>query len=244
MVTTRRQSLSARGPKQPSQGGWVRQPCEQKPPFTVGQLRKAIPAHCWQRSAWRSGAYLAVDVLLLAALVYASSFIDTAPVPTYVKWGLLWPLYWFFAGGVGTGCWVRGCCAVGGRLGAARRVAGRHGVWQGIRGRSLLLRRLPPFWRLDARVVYCMSPTSQLGGWPTALRQLPNPPAASHTLNYPHLRLTSLLALPLRSLATSAGTRPSPSPRWASLPAGNAASVYQYKCCMLRALLCHELSLG
>ena len=118
MVTTRRQSLAAR-PSQPrAEGGWVRQPCEQKPPFTVGQLRKAIPAHCWQRSAWRSGAYLALDVLLLAALVYASSFIDAAPVPSYVKWGLLWPLYWFFAGGVGTGCWVSsiggggggGCC--------------------------------------------------------------------------------------------------------------------------------------
>lgn len=103
MVTTRRQSLAAR---QPREAGWVRQPCEQKPPFTVGQLRKAIPAHCWQRSVVRSGAYLALDVLLLAALVYASSFIDAAPVPTYVKWGLLWPLYWFFAGGVGTGCWV------------------------------------------------------------------------------------------------------------------------------------------
>lgn len=177
MVTTRRQSLSARGPKQPSQGGWVRQPCEQKPPFTVGQLRKAIPAHCWQRSAWRSGAYLAVDVLMLAALVYASSFIDTAPVPTYVKWGLLWPLYWFFAGGVGTGCWVRGCCAVGGRLGAARRVA-RHAV-----AAHCLLRLLHPFWRVDTRVVYCISPNSQLGGWPTALRQLPQPlPAASHML--------------------------------------------------------------
>lgn len=107
MVTTRRQSLAARGEPR-REAGWVRQPCEQKPPFTVGQLRKAIPAHCWQRSAWRSGAYLLLDVLMLAALVYASSFIDAAPVPSYVKWGLLWPLYWFFAGGVGTGCWVRG----------------------------------------------------------------------------------------------------------------------------------------
>ncbi|PRW57598.1 fatty acid delta-12 [Chlorella sorokiniana] len=108
MVTTRRQSLAASGSRPRREAGWVRQPAEQKPPFTVGQLRKAIPAHCWQRSAWRSGAYLALDVLLLAALVYASSFIDAAPVPTYVKWGLLWPLYWFFAGGVGTGCWVIG----------------------------------------------------------------------------------------------------------------------------------------
>lgn len=67
-----------------------------KPPFTIGTLRKAIPAHCFERSALKSSAYLAVDVALVALLYVASTYIDPAPVPTWVKYGLLWPLYWFF----------------------------------------------------------------------------------------------------------------------------------------------------
>jgi hypothetical protein len=26
----------------------------QKPPFTLGQIRAAIPKHCWERAAWRA----------------------------------------------------------------------------------------------------------------------------------------------------------------------------------------------
>jgi hypothetical protein len=29
-----------------------------KPEFTIGTLRKAIPAHCFKRSLWRSFSYL------------------------------------------------------------------------------------------------------------------------------------------------------------------------------------------
>lgn len=59
-------------------------------------LRKAIPAHCWERSAVKSFAYLAVDLVLMAALYYSSTFIDSAPVPGWAKWLLLWPSYWFW----------------------------------------------------------------------------------------------------------------------------------------------------
>ncbi|EFN55499.1 hypothetical protein CHLNCDRAFT_48812 [Chlorella variabilis] len=86
--------------------GWVRQPVETKPAFSVGTLRKAVPAHCWQRSLWRSSAYLLADLAMLAALVYASTHIDAAPVPAAVRWLALWPAYWFFAGAVATGLWV------------------------------------------------------------------------------------------------------------------------------------------
>ncbi|GAB4823433.1 hypothetical protein N2152v2_010479 [Parachlorella kessleri] len=78
----------------------------EKPSFTVATLRAAIPKHCWERSALRSFAYLAVDLVLIAALYYASTFIDSAPVPTWVKWGVLWPAYWFWQGAVATGVWV------------------------------------------------------------------------------------------------------------------------------------------
>lgn len=62
------------------------------PPFTVGTLRKAIPPHCFERSLVRSLGYLIVDLLAVAALYYASTFIDRAPA--WLAWGLLWPAYW------------------------------------------------------------------------------------------------------------------------------------------------------
>ncbi|KAL4436995.1 hypothetical protein ABPG75_004134 [Micractinium tetrahymenae] len=105
MVQTRRQSLLVEAPPA-TEAGWVRQPADQKPLFSVATLRKAIPKHCWERSLLRSSAYLAADLAMLAALVYASFFIDAAPVPPAVRWLVLWPLYWYFAGAVATGVWV------------------------------------------------------------------------------------------------------------------------------------------
>ena len=78
----------------------------EKPDFTVGTLRKAIPPHCFERSLLRSSAYLGVDLLAVAALYFASTFIDQPAVPRWLAYGLLWPAYWFFQGAVGTGVWV------------------------------------------------------------------------------------------------------------------------------------------
>lgn len=83
--------------------GPARQPTA-KPPFTVGDLRRAIPAHCFERSVLRSSAYLVADLVAVAALYFASTFIDRAPA--LLAWGLLWPAYWFFQGAVCTGIWV------------------------------------------------------------------------------------------------------------------------------------------
>lgn len=85
-----------------------------KPPFTIGTLRKAIPAHCFERSALHSAAYLMVDVALVAALYVASTYIDPAPLPTWFKYTFLWPTYWFFQ--VGT-------CHVGALSRLLRRAA-------------------------------------------------------------------------------------------------------------------------
>jgi omega-6 fatty acid desaturase / acyl-lipid omega-6 desaturase (Delta-12 desaturase) len=82
-----------------------RQPIS-KPPFTIGSLRKAIPAHCFKRSLLRSSTYLIADLIMVAALYVASTFIDSAPGPSAVKWLVLWPLYWFLQGAVCTGVWV------------------------------------------------------------------------------------------------------------------------------------------
>lgn len=64
-----------------------------KPPFTLADIRRAIPAHCWEKSLLRSSAYLAVDVAVCALLWYAATFIPSAPTAAQF---VLWPLYWFW----------------------------------------------------------------------------------------------------------------------------------------------------
>jgi len=49
------------------------------PPFTVGSLRKAIPAHCWERSLLTSSKYLVCDLAMAAGLYYFSTLIPSAP---------------------------------------------------------------------------------------------------------------------------------------------------------------------
>ena len=82
-----------------------RQPTE-KPPFTVGTLRKAIPAYCFERSLVTSSAYLAADLAGVALLYYCTTFFGHASIPAAVRWGLLWPAYWVLQGAVCTGLWV------------------------------------------------------------------------------------------------------------------------------------------
>jgi hypothetical protein len=85
-------------------------PCTEKPKFTVGDLRRAIPAHCFERSAWKSSQYLLADLLAVTALVYFSTFIDRMPVPFLVR-AAMWGLYWFFQGAVCTGGSQQQCTA-------------------------------------------------------------------------------------------------------------------------------------
>lgn len=66
----------------------------EKPPFTIGTLRKAIPAHCFERSLLRSFAYLGVDLLLVGILFTVSQLIE-ARAPLWLA-AVAWPLYWFF----------------------------------------------------------------------------------------------------------------------------------------------------
>lgn len=74
-------------------------------PFTLQDVRSAIPAHCFQPNLWRSLAYFFQDLGLIA-LFYSLAiqversdfFASLGPV-----WGLLgqlvfWPLFWFIQG--------------------------------------------------------------------------------------------------------------------------------------------------
>ncbi|KAI7744818.1 hypothetical protein M8C21_020958 [Ambrosia artemisiifolia] len=75
-----------------------------KPPFTLADLKKAIPPHCFQRSMIRSFSYLAAD--LTAAFVFyylATTYIPYLPHPLPY---LAWPVYWFLEGCVFMGLWL------------------------------------------------------------------------------------------------------------------------------------------
>ncbi|KAJ4848309.1 hypothetical protein Tsubulata_003694 [Turnera subulata] len=77
-----------------------------KPPFTLATLKKAIPAHCFNRSLVRSFSYLAYDLSVCYTLFYiAKTFIPLLPTPlAYIAW----PMYWFIQGAFMTGIWVIG----------------------------------------------------------------------------------------------------------------------------------------
>jgi len=59
------------------------------PPFGLSDIRKAIPDRCFEKNTFKSFAYLAWDVLVVAALASGAFLAD--------QW-FLWPLYWFAQG--------------------------------------------------------------------------------------------------------------------------------------------------
>ncbi|XP_051131087.1 acyl-lipid omega-3 desaturase (cytochrome b5), endoplasmic reticulum-like [Andrographis paniculata] len=63
------------------------------PPFRIGDIRAAIPAHCWVKDPWRSCYYVVRDVAAAAALIAAALYFD--------RWtAAVWPVYWFAQGTV------------------------------------------------------------------------------------------------------------------------------------------------
>nr|GMC84352.1 delta(12)-fatty-acid desaturase FAD2-like [Ipomoea batatas] len=75
-----------------------------KPAFTVGEIKKAIPPHCFQRSVLRSFSYVVYDLIIASLLYYvATSYFHLLPQPLSY---LAWPLYWICQGCVLTGVWV------------------------------------------------------------------------------------------------------------------------------------------
>ncbi|CAI7926151.1 unnamed protein product [Closterium sp. NIES-53] len=59
------------------------------PPFTLSDLRNAIPKHCWVKSPMRSLSYFVRDFLIVFTLGAVALYFDS--------W-TLWPLYWFAQG--------------------------------------------------------------------------------------------------------------------------------------------------
>jgi len=68
----------------------------QPPPFTLEEVRRAIPAHCWEKNAARSVGYLIRDVLSVAALAaIAATVNDPAMWAAYalLQGTLFWGLF-------------------------------------------------------------------------------------------------------------------------------------------------------
>ncbi|KAF3325563.1 omega-6 fatty acid desaturase, endoplasmic reticulum isozyme 2-like protein [Carex littledalei] len=91
-------AVAQSGPKQ------IKKSPSEPPPFTLGQIKRAIPPHCFNRSVLRSFSYVVHDLLISSALLYlALNFIPTIPAPFHYA---AWPLYWAAQGCVLTGVWV------------------------------------------------------------------------------------------------------------------------------------------
>lgn len=75
-----------------------------KPPFTLGEVKKAIPPHCFKRSVIRSFSYVLYDLAIASLFFYlATAYIPILPRPlSYIAW----PLYWICQGCILTGVWV------------------------------------------------------------------------------------------------------------------------------------------
>ncbi|XP_077213571.1 omega-3 fatty acid desaturase, chloroplastic-like [Tasmannia lanceolata] len=59
------------------------------PPFGLGEIRSAIPKHCWVKDSWRSMSYVLRDIFVIFILMAFASYFDS--------WAI-WPLYWLAQG--------------------------------------------------------------------------------------------------------------------------------------------------
>ncbi|CAN6164063.1 unnamed protein product [Urochloa humidicola] len=75
-----------------------------KPPFTMADIKRAIPSHCFRRSALQSASYLLRDLAAVAALFYlALRVIPSLPAGSRLA---AWPLYWAAQGCALNSVWV------------------------------------------------------------------------------------------------------------------------------------------
>lgn len=89
------------------------------PNFTIKDVLGAIPAECFERSAFKSSLFVVQDFVLIAAFMYGASHIDAnlGSSGAYLggwaglaaKWAA-WSLYWVFTGFAFTGLWIIGKC--------------------------------------------------------------------------------------------------------------------------------------
>nr|XP_043619257.1 delta(12)-fatty-acid desaturase FAD2-like [Erigeron canadensis] len=90
--------------KKQSETQVIRRAPTSEPPFTLADIKKAIPPHCFERSLIRSFSYVIADLAAASLFYYlATTYIPQLPHPLpYVAW----PVYWYFQGCVFMGLWL------------------------------------------------------------------------------------------------------------------------------------------
>lgn len=77
------------------------------PDYNINQILKAIPKHCFERSAATGLYYVARDIVSLATVFYLTNkFVTPEYVPSKAVRAGLWALYTFVQGLFATGLWV------------------------------------------------------------------------------------------------------------------------------------------
>jgi omega-6 fatty acid desaturase / acyl-lipid omega-6 desaturase (Delta-12 desaturase) len=77
------------------------------PDYTIGDIHRAIPKHCFERSAARGLGYVARDVVSLAVTFYLTNKLVTPEfIPSTAVRAGLWAVYTVVQGLFGTGLWV------------------------------------------------------------------------------------------------------------------------------------------
>jgi len=78
------------------------------PKFTLPDIINAIPKHCFKRNLFKSLSHLASDLIIIALLAYAATYINNAETYQLPPWAtyILWPIYWYAQGSAMTGVWV------------------------------------------------------------------------------------------------------------------------------------------
>ena len=77
------------------------------PDFTIKEIRDAIPAHCYKRSAARGLGYVARDVVVLAGtFALFHNFVTPENIPSTPVRAALWAVYTILQGLTATGLWV------------------------------------------------------------------------------------------------------------------------------------------
>ena len=97
------------GQEQPQTAGPLRYKLTKDIP-TLKQIRAVIPNECFEHSLFWSLFYLARDLLMASACVYACAQLLSTDLPTSLLgalgWVFGWSMYAFWMGTVCTGLWV------------------------------------------------------------------------------------------------------------------------------------------
>lgn len=75
------------------------------PPFTLTDIKKAIPPHCFVRSLLISSLYLAVDLAAVSLMFLAANYVFHSQISWYFQ-AVFWPAYWICQGCVSFGVWI------------------------------------------------------------------------------------------------------------------------------------------